>query len=65
MSWWLRFWLGLPARAQDPREIRDSVPELLDPEFRPLQLVDAPLFPFLLVDSDLLHRLREWVLKLS
>jgi len=33
MTWWIRFYLGLPARRQDIDELRQSLPELLDAQF--------------------------------
>lgn len=61
MIWWVRFYLGLPARPEDVAEIRRSVPELLSRDITLSPNAIIPFWPHLMLDESTLSEFRRWV----
>lgn len=60
MAWWIRFYLGLPARPQDIEELRRWLPELFDPQFHLDEHLILPRWPFPFVQDLTVKDLCRW-----
>ncbi len=60
MTWWIRFYLGLPARRQDIDELRQSLPELLDAQFHVDENMLFPWWPLPFARELTVKDLRRW-----